>query len=432
MPMRRDTILVLAMTLQMALANGIAAANECEQPRWTAWTEFYQGGPGAPAYRRLAIASDPMIAVKDHGQLEVLAIGIDGNLWSAREREGYEAMPWMQWLNLGKPTSGAFAAPLGTFPTMAVASHAGYVEVFAIADGQVWNIGQTGWRRLELTRAETQRKPRRGSDSTPVAFEPAGIWAATTKSHGIVLFLVNRNNLNLMQAWPDMETGAGQLAPFAWPAERTIDNQLSITRDREGSVVVATVGSGKAFVRRQSTYYSGAPDHPPDGEIGYGPFEDWEALGSPPDGSALGSQTIALHPNADGRLELVVRSASEPTFAFWHTWQSDIGQSWSGAWHAFGSPNDTDGVAFSPNRGGCLALVALGSPNSQGTKRLTPLYQKIPSSVWNDWGPSSPAMSTPFKIVGKLVIGQKRTGYLDAFARDQAGHLLHARQIPAN
>jgi len=120
----------------------IWSAASSDTSGWSVW--FSLGAPAAGFPKGAPVAS----VARKPGQLDIWAVGNDGNVWSAYWSE---SSGWSVWFSLGAPPA-RFAAKA---PIAAVARMPGQLDLFAVAkDGNVWSLawsetsGWGGWFQL--------------------------------------------------------------------------------------------------------------------------------------------------------------------------------------------------------------------------------------------------------------------------------------------
>lgn len=172
-----------------------------------------------------------------------------------------------------------------------------------------------------------------------------------------------------------------------------------------------------------------------------GGWSAWLSLGTPPPGPSFSIAPVAAR-NGDGRLEVFV-NVSE---GVWHRWQQTPGgDDWSD-WASLGRPDPgdrIDSIAVAPNADGRLLLVAnpAGSgivphppttPPPASSHSLWQRRQQFPgdtSFAWTDW---SPLVSTPGIMAPKLASDPiQRLHLFGALAPGAAGVYL-ASQTSVN
>ena len=147
----------------------------------------------------------------------------------------------------------------------------------------------------------------------------------------------------------------------------------------------------------------------------------WEPLGLPGGGAAAGSPAVAA--NADGRLEVFVRS---DTGALWHTWQwCGGGCGWSGWWPADnlwpGAAQTEPGLGLNAD-GRLEVFTGIGDV-------LHHSWQECPGCGWSPWVPvdgspsvvSQPPQMTATVVTPSIAVARNLDGRLEVFFESVSG-----------
>jgi hypothetical protein len=240
--------------------------------------------------------TDLAVAGNVDGRLEVVAVGGDGALWHAWQRQ--PGGPWSSWDSLDAPPEHerqAGSPVLGR-------NEDGRLELFTVAAGAVWHRWQQragqgpwhDWHSLE---------------------QPSG----SRLSLGSLAVAQNHDGR--------LELFAVDLAGGGWSQWQGLDNPgvaprgpLGLGRQEDGCLVLflATADGG---LWRRSQQGPGA-----------GPWEPWEPLDTPSGGLRLGFGARAVGAHEDGRLVLVtIHKPQPPQFPeLWLVEQTDPNGSWAG------------------------------------------------------------------------------------------------------
>jgi hypothetical protein len=325
------------------------------------------------------------------GRLELVATTATGatppwiSVWHASQNKpGGEV--WEGWESLGNPPGGV---SLDTNRTVTIACNADdRLEVATLSrNGDAWHAWQhhpgrdwTGWRSLGTPPG------RADSIGCPVL--------AVNKGGRLELFMLRRD-VSTNGVWHrGQQTPGGDWS--AWssldaPAgDPIIEDGLEVARNGDGRLEVFA-SAGEVWHRGQKT---------PGGD-----WSDWSSLGAPPHGLSPNIAPLVAR-NKDGRLEVFMNLFD----GVWHRWQQTPGGDWSD-WTPLGRPDPEDrvaSIAVAPNADGRLLLVA--NPAGTGLVPTTPTTTTPPPasshSLWQrtqqfpgdsniDWRSWSPLVSTP-------------------------------------
>jgi hypothetical protein len=153
-------------------------------------------------------------------------------------------------------------------------------------------------------------------------------------------------------------------------------------------------------------------------------------------GSAAGGLEIRGKPtlakSADGRLELIVRTADAN---LWHIWQTQVDGDWSSWRNMTGEDRTLSGttisgdVAAQNNADGRIEIFARTRDGN-----LWHIWQSQPNSDWNQWNNLTTQRLMPrgVSLAGDPFTGSSQNGGINVFALGTDGHLWRIRQQQAN
>src|SRR3954454_22565973 len=227
------------------------------------------------------------------------------------------AIQWVgRWESLGKPPEAELSSPF------AQRNQDGRLEVFAIGNGEIFNIAQVvpnggwsdGWANKNSPAATIRIKANvvgRNADGRQE------------------MFAIGDDNA-LWQKWQVAPNGGwSDWKTLSTPSRSVfLTEQLTVGRNKDGRQEVYAHGSdGNIWQIPQA-----APN---------GGWSDWRTLGKPAAGIRP-SDRMTVGSNKDGRQELFVMGGD---LALWHTWQVTPNAGWSD-WRSLGRPRD--GFGFPP------------------------------------------------------------------------------------
>jgi hypothetical protein len=228
------------------------------------------------------------------------------------------AMQWSNWASLSKPPATELGRPI------AQRNQDGRLEVFALGQGEVFNISQVSpngsWR--EDWRSKGRPSSEVGLRSHVVGRNADGrleIFALGDDSHLWQKWQVAPNN-----GWNDTWKSLGA-PPDAFLG---LSDQFTVESNQDGRQEVFVVRVSEAAGILVHIWQT-APN---------GGWSDWGRLNGPPEFRRVQiPDRITVGRNEDGRLELF---AMEPTDeALWHIWQVAPNAGWS-QWESLGKPRD--------------------------------------------------------------------------------------------
>ncbi|KAH6715963.1 peptidase S8/S53 domain-containing protein [Leptodontidium sp. MPI-SDFR-AT-0119] len=283
---------------------------------WGSWTSL-----GKPASTTLTDSS--VIASNADGRLEIFTQGADSALWHI-----WQTTPngtWSSWVSQGKPPSGGVQGSLCIAP-----SQDGRLEVFAVGlDGDLWHTWQTavnnGWSSWFSHGNPGQGQTFGGSTIPPVmAAQADGRLHLFIPTLGGPMWRISQTAVN--NGWSKW-TSHGQ--PGGSPGYLFSDPP-AIASNADGRLELFIPAQGGVWHIWQTT---------PNGAWSgwYNQLPDTSGGPVPVDGS------VALAPNADGRLEMAMLGFDS---AVWHIWQTAVNNGWS-APSSYGKPPN---VRFEANR----------------------------------------------------------------------------------
>jgi hypothetical protein len=153
-------------------------------------------------------------------------------------------------------------------------------------------------------------------------------------------------------------------------------------------------------------------------------WNGWAGLGSPPQNDVLSHLGVAS--NADGRLEVFIRSGAMSVGTMWHAWQTAPNNGWSG-WSSLnvGVGNVTAGpIVVTPNADGHLELFAISDPGG-----VTHAWQTAPNNGWS----GQTSLGSPSGIfVQNLAAARNASGTVAVFAQGSDGAIWTIAQSAPN
>jgi hypothetical protein len=314
---------------------------------WSNW--FSHGSP-----QGVRLDGSPILGRSLDGRLQVFLISTDGSLWSIVQTA--PSGTWSNWTSLGKPASTTLT------DSSVVASNAdGRLEVFAQgADQALWHIWQTtpngGWSNWT-----SQGKPSGGIQGS--------LCLASSQDGRLELFAIG-NDGALWHIWQTaVNNGWSSWFSHGNPGQTfagsTIPPVTAAQADGRLHLFVPTLG-GPMWRISQTAVNNG--------------WSDWISHGSP---GLLFSDAPAIASNADGRLELFVPAQ----VGVWHIWQTTPNGDWSDWYNQVpdtpDGPGFVDGsVALAPNADGRLEMAMLGFD-----KAIWHIWQTAVNNGWS--APSS-------------------------------------------
>jgi hypothetical protein len=222
------------------------------------------------------------------------------------------AIKWGPWESLGRPLETEVGRPF------VQRNQDGRLEVFAIGQGEIFNIPQVApngrW-------SDTWRTKGRPSSAVRVKLHVVGRNADGRQE----IFALGDDNA-LWQKWQVAPNdGWSEWKTLDTPAkDNTLTGQFTVGRNQDGRQEIFAVGSDGNVWQIWQT----APN---------GGWSNWGKLGRPVPG-IRGADRLTVGRNKDGRQELFVMGGDD---ALWHVWQVAPNLGWT-AWESLRKPKDPD------------------------------------------------------------------------------------------
>lgn len=320
------------------------------------------------------------------------------------------AIRWSDWASLGKPPQIELSRPF------AQRNQDGRLEVFAIGQGEIFNIWQLfpnggwndGWRSKD--------KP---ATNVGIKVHLVGRNADGRQE----IFALGDDNV-LWQKWQVVPNGRwSDWKNLGTPASDTaLTERFIVGSNRDGRQEVFAIGNDGNVWQIWQT----APN---------GDWSDWGKLGQPPVGIRPADRITAGR-NEDGRQELFVMGGDN---ALWHIWQVAPNAGWS-HWASLGKPRDSfDGSepakerdlsepVVQQNTDGHLEVFAPG--NGAFCNRWQEIWREGPDRVvWRHQGWNEKPKPHPEVGLTWLEAALNFQNRLEVVGFGEDGALWHAWQV---
>ncbi len=303
---------------------------------WAGWAGL--GGVQTPK-----AAAGAVVARNQNGELEVFAVGNNGNVWHVRQAAVNGS--WGNWADLGDDGSGV--------TDLAVAVNAdGRLQLFGISTNQILVSNRqrtpggdwTGWRTVNTTPIMPGYVVGQNANGR------LEIFARLVGSNEDIFHLwQNRRGRSWTDAWVDMG-GAGS------------NPRLAVGRNSDGRLQLFAIG-------KNGSLWSTWQEKPG------GNWSDWSQFG---DGFVI-QPGFVVGQNADGRLEVYAKGGGADADIY-HLWQTDPGGDWTTSWADMQGQGFDPQLAVGNNLDGRCQVFAIGPNGDVWTS-----WQFSPSGDWSDW-----------------------------------------------